>query len=573
MDPVKFARNVVGKRYGLLFLPDIRSRSFLNLIRGTKHLVDIVTSIHSPSRNAKSFSISYDESASASTDMEFNVRIPSWYCYTESLEKFVGRELTAKEAAAVSISIINGSSIHEALHVSYSGGVLTRAFQGYIQGRENPALYNHLIQIVEDLKNESVLYDGHHSILDYVIAKNEIFFSDEKIKEYLDRAEKEYGDDRKSIALEILVGFKCESRRDFISQTLEDLGLTRVAELLFSACNIKALVKPIVDELYAIFLDSKSAKKSGSDATTHYDQQSIQEAQQVMKRILERDPDAVIEIKSEQLSGDFPSLEEHDILSKGGWLTGSSTYSRFDVSLKFGFIRKLKVARQIVPSLKEPRATGAVLMKTRLSRIATDGKMFSNRGEAIATMQKKQPEFIILGDFSGSMGYLIAMVNETLRKISQEMVDAGIPHAVYGHTSMGENDIPLVLHIFSYKTNETTSSSHEQRFDAVKRVALRENYDGYAITHVSKKFNRACQNKVLIVLSDGAPCAPFYMHGNQHTEDAIKAARKNGIKVISLSLTEGVMDHNNDIYGYKFNVDATSQQKLEIGLQRIILGG
>ena len=576
MDPVKLARKIFSSRYGLLNTPVVRSPGFLSLIRGTRHLIDITTKTERSEKSAKSFAITFQKGASAFTDEHLNVRIPAWYCYIESLEKFVGRPLTDAEATAISVILINGSSIHEGLHVAHSRKLFTPTFKTLIKEYANEQLFDYLLNVTEDLKNEASLEMPHKSdLFEFVNAKNEIFFSENNLLSTIEKAFERYGEeDVKSIALEILVFTKCISRRERVYSELESFGLSNVVELLNQAVFHTSDSFWIANELYKIFVSTEASKNK-----TRMSQEAENAAAKEIEKIAESDKktfDSVNEEK-EMVKGGIQSLVEFDILSNPKKMSYYS-YSddEVEISAKFGFIKKLKVSRQVMPTLREPKTRGNTLVNTRISRIATDGKIFSSRGESVASVQKKQPEFIILGDFSGSMWRIIGEVNETIRKMAKAMLEVGVTFAVYGHTSYDTDtakDVPVVYHIFSNRTNGRIDSNLDARFDAVKEVRLQENYDGFAIKHVSQKFNRSAQSKVLIVISDGAPAGPGYDDGREHTKKMIEEARRNGIKVISISLTADVMGENDRIYGKTFNVDATSQSKLENGMQRIIMGG
>jgi hypothetical protein len=570
MDAVKLAKKIVSERYGMLSLPSVMSPGFLSLIRGTRQLLDQITDIEDGLHRAKSFSISFKDGDSASTDEKLNVKIPAWYCYTEALEKFLGRPLNERESASVSLVIINGSSIHEGLHVAHSRQLFTSTIRSLINSHKNVNLFSYLLNVTEDLKNESKLeIPSKADFFEFINAKNEIFFSPEKLQHTLQEAMDKYGeDDVKSVALEILVFAKCKGRREQIFKTLNEFGLTDVVNLLTNAATPRARSIDIAEDLYKIFVTTEAA-----NSEKRMDQKEAEEAAEEVEELAKTDEKMLASIEEQKIEtgdGAVPPVEEIDVMRNP--YPNHESYGRTLVSHKFGFLKNLKVSRQIVPTLREPKTRGTQLVNTRISRIVTDGKIFTSRGTSVASMQKKQPEFIVLVDFSGSMSSIIGTVNETARNMAKAMLDCDITFAVYGHTSATDKDIPAVYHVFSHRTNGKNDTKIDDHFNAVKRVQLRENFDGHAIQYVSKKFNKTAKNKVLIVLSDGAPSGPNYRDSMKHTQESIEKARKNGIKVISLSLTAHVIKSNDRLYGSKFNVDATTQSKLETGMQSIIMG-
>lgn len=573
MDPILNALKISKEEYGSLRLPHVRSREFLSMIRGTRHLA-YRTSYRFGRRQPRSYGITFEGSEqeiTAYTDNKLNVRIPAWYCFTESLEKIMNRKLSDKEAAAVSLMLINGSSIHEGLHVALSD--FSSSMESKIQGHINADLFNHLFQVAEDLKNEANA-EAANFLYTFLEAKNEIFFNEETFLKSIDKEEKE-GSSPKTIAVSMVVAYKCKSRREAIHEKLKELGLEDVGKILRDAASPYVNSYEMAELLYSKLFDPSDSSMSNKKFTReNMEKASAAKAQKVMAKMLSKEEKEEMKMELEVEKGKIPSLVEIDIDKSD---TGYSTF-RDTSHMKFGFVKKLKISRQIVSTLSEPKKSGSKLVGTRLWRIATDQKVFAKRGESVASTQRKQPQYIILGDFSGSMKYngLFYHVLDCLEKISNEMIEANIPHAIYGHTSIPREDradVPVVYHIYSHRMSGKTSSNHSSRFEKASGVGTHQNYDGLAIRHVSKKFNRDT-TKVLIVLCDGDPSGVYYSADEavEDTKAAIEEARKNGIKVVVLSLREDVLKDNDFLYGEKFNVDATDQRKLESGLQRIIMG-
>lgn len=562
MNAIQNARRIIRNQYGLLNLPSIESPSFMTLIRGTRQLVNVTLETQDSRNQAKSMSVTLDAGAMASTDEQLNIKIPAWYCHTESLEKFVGRNLTKEEAAAISLMIVNGSSIHEALHVAHSIYLWENPTKAKLDSMANTSLMYHMMNITEDLKNESKV-EGIKELFAFIDGKNEVFFSPERLNDVLDKATEQYKSDTKSIALEILVFYKNKSRRAQINSLLKDWGFDNVVAWLGDAATPYADALQFAMNLYNFFNETTASKKK-----VRIEESDAKAAQQKAEKA-DKEGKLEIDMAIVGTTGRIPQLIERDILRNRG------SYMNYTVAAKgtndFRFLKELKIARQIVPTFAEPKVRGTQLVNTRLSRIATDGKIFTTRGPSVASLQKALPEFIILGDMSGSMRPIIGRIMETIRKMSEAMIEANISHAVFGHTSEGMEDAPIVHHIFSYRIGGKTDSDHHNRFERAAFVELRQNYDGYAITNMTTKFSRGA-TKVLLVLSDGQPCGPRYDEAIEHTREAVEQARKQGIRVISLSLTDNVIESNDAIYGDRNNVDATTPQKLEVGLKRLILG-
>jgi len=590
MDAIQNARKLIDKEYGLLGIPAVRSPRFLSLIRGTKNLLSMTTGKFG-TRKAKSLAISYEVGEMASTDLKLNVRIPAWYCYTESLLKFVGRPLSEKESSAVSLTIINGSTIHEGLHVALSRDIMTKGYFERIHAHENSQLFMFLVNIVEDIRMEGILRSSRHiEFAEYIDAKNEIFFSEENMVEELDKVISETENDPKSVALALLAPYKCTSRRKRILSTFTEV----FPEVGTIVSNIDESTKTneVAEELFKLLNGAKSTKRESGDgklgtggeaAESEFNMEKAlaKKAEKIMRSLLKGNPTEKIDVEEDENKGPLKDkeMEERDITNIALTIY---PWDYEDINLDFGFLRKLKVARQLLPSRSEPKTRGSKLLNTRISHIITDGKLFTNHGDSFSSMQRKHPEFVLLLDMSGSMSEYIGRVAAAVRKIAKEMKSADITFAVYGHTSYyldgsshKESDQPVLYHIFSYKTNNRTDRDFDNRFELARKVHLVENYDGYAIRKMAGKFNKKCDHRKLLVLSDGSPAGHDYggSKGNQHTIESIAWVRKQGIQVIAMSLVEDVISANNFLYGKENNVDASTQDKLESQLQKLILGG
>jgi nitric oxide reductase activation protein len=71
-----------------------------------------------------------------------------------------------------------------------------------------------------------------------------------------------------------------------------------------------------------------------------------------------------------------------------------------------------------------------------------------------------------------------------------------------------------------------------------------DNRDGFAIRHMTRRLlQRSEQQKFLLVFSDGEPAAMGYeQNGIVDTHEAVLEARKHGIEVINVFLSNGEID-------------------------------
>lgn len=572
MNPIKASVKLIGRQYGLLNLPSIRSPRFLSLITGSEKIASMTLQGGGRRRKHRSFGISFNEKTAVTTD-KLDIRIPAWYCFSEALENLLDKSLSKEEAACISLVLTNGSTVHEALHVRYSEKLFLEATLVYIQKHKNRPLFSYIVNVVEDVKNEAILRNlpDFEDFVEFVDMKNEIFFTEEGMEKVCKEEEKLREDGKSSsskLVCDLLVFYKCVSRREALRNVFNAEGFPQVGNILESVTSGYEDTMTVSERLFDILNRSLEEEGEFDPKETAEEQQSSEADAQVQ---ISKEDQEFLERMVNKGFGEIPPLLEKDVLQ----INHRGNLETFKQPLSFKFMKDLKVVRQVVPIRREPMKSGSTLVATRLARIATDGKIFSTRGTSVSSIQRKLPEFIILGDFSSSMSGIIARVISVLEEISKEMLNCGIPYSIYGHTSFpgshGE-DQPILYHIFSNKMNGKSNSDHRKRFEMARQIYLCQNYDGHAIKAVSTKFNKGSENRNIIVLSDGAPSGINYEEGEEHTKNVISDVRKRGTKVISLSLVSSVILENDEIYGKKFNVDATSQQKLEEGLHKIIMG-
>ena len=92
-----------------------------------------------------------------------------------------------------------------------------------------------------------------------------------------------------------------------------------------------------------------------------------------------------------------------------------------------------------------------------------------------------------------------------------------------------------------------------------KDFKLYQNRDHLAVKETAKDFraSNAQRRRLMIVISDGEPCANgnyFGSSAKMATQKVVDKVRKQGIDVISISITSSAMSSNDLIYGKKYNV-------------------
>jgi hypothetical protein len=233
------------------------------------------------------------------------------------------------------------------------------------------------------------------------------------------------------------------------------------------------------------------------------------------------------------------------------------------------FAKYLRFARQQKTTPGIARDSGGRIVKNRLARILTDGKVLAYRD--LSRLLRGKPEVILVIDASGSMQNargagesLFDRVTRAAEGMFESLMGAGIPTAVYAHTSWsspGRGDDPLLVQVAAFRmpmftTQPLTHGDYAQRFNALTGIRTSQNYDGYILEKVADQFTDVPGTKLLVMLSDGTPMGGGY-HGDtadKHTQDAAIAARRKGVHVLSVSLVAGVVKANDKIYGSRYNL-------------------
>lgn len=568
--------------YRFMHLPSITSYSFIRSILGTKTLISDVTSFFGDVRRANELKIVFN-AENAFCDKDLNIGIPVWYTEYENIRTRIQLDFTELEAAKVSFALVNGSSVHEALHVAHSDFLFSEAYtvfkENCTKGTSATGIWDYIVNIAEDLKNESLVQDNWN-FYRFILLKNRLFFNSNIFEAVIKKSK---GDSIKSRLFELLVLYKNPFRRSEIEAFAIETGQTAIINMLNTICTNfdRADWCSIVANLYEYFADdndlrnkqyngSENGRISGVATVVSNTEKELMKVSMVAEKRYGGDP-AIPLASTSVSSGKIEPVHVVDVADERFHTKDASSIC-INSELNFDFMQRLRTSRQVVPTRSETKVRGSRIDGVSLSRIATDGKIFTTKSNEVARLIKDLPEYVVLVDCSGSMYSIFPMVISVLRKMAVAMTRAGIKVTFIGHTSYdnpkGNDDQPVVFNIFS--TVYGIQGDIDNRFDMALKLRLKENLDGYAITYASTLFSKGSR-KELIVLSDGSPQSPNYADGTQHTKEAIRSVRQKGIRVTSLSLTSAVVYFNNEIYGSDFNVDCTTQQSLESGLQKILL--
>lgn len=177
-----------------------------------------------------------------------------------------------------------------------------------------------------------------------------------------------------------------------------------------------------------------------------------------------------------------------------------------------------------------------------------------------------KPEFVILLDCSGSM-VMRRHNNKTLLNLAlsagyqatNALKEGRIDVKLFGHSTDDQGGVVL------YDLNGKEVYSKISTINHLSHRFCFNNGDSAAIEMASKQFTRGDRKRILIVVSDGKPQCRLYEDGEDginRTKESVDAVRRNGVEVVSLSITPEADETNDRIYGEDRNVSADNPQDL-----------
>lgn len=581
---IKDAREWYGR------IPQVGTPAFTTFLSDATQLIKLVASPNSVHRIVFSM-----DAMTASADVEQrDITFPAKALVADYYENFSAVKSKSRDMAAVIVGVLTYFGIHEASHLRetpdfFAGTAKSRFARPYI---EHNNVLHMLHNIIEDL------YIDHQSRKKpygkFTDLGLEVFFGAEDFEKSAEDFAAAWGKthvlDR---LMELLIGYK--HPRDRTHPVWERDELAPIASILQASLDEHDEIERInlTWELYMLLKDllSENEQQKGKDQTEANDAadrvldtwnrnissktiitSDIQgdplevlpngKMADIRFRLSGREQEEIAKLQEKLDIRNFSdALEkqvapvERDVLEAGRYCTREIYPDKAFAG--FGKILSLLKSTNWTPG--PPKKYGQQIINQRLSRINTDGKIF---GHPRATTTKNDREVILLVDLSGSMtsDNLIEGVVSAAWGAFESMRQARVRCAVYGHTTeyYASRDQCLVYKIANWGLQGTNTTTIEQRFTAAAAVPNRNNMDGIAIEYVVGKFSKRACPKALIVLSDGSPNGDGYRGRSamQHTQQAIAAARKRGIAVISLSLRNSVMRDNDELYGREFNICA-----------------
>jgi hypothetical protein len=212
----------------------------------------------------------------------------------------------------------------------------------------------------------------------------------------------------------------------------------------------------------------------------------------------------------------------------------------------------------------------------KLYRIATDSKIYAEP----AQFKNYEPMEVVIGvDCSGSMTYGLEAGGSRLLQAWRAACGAALALtegkcsvAVYGHTA--DINTRESLNIYCAKGfNDDINILPYTAQTIISERTTYENRDGSAIRYLAQKFQSRTKKRLLIVFSDGAPSANQYRGDPavEHSTQAVRYVRSQGIEVLSISLTDGASRVNQKIYGIDKDIYNEDPNVIERIVESIIL--
>lgn len=524
-------------------------------------------------------------------------------------------DLTSLDVTMMALSCINGSVIHEAMHVNESicdFSTLPTHFPGLVtEIHTHNSIFLMIMNLVEDLFIEAKCEVKFPQLYPFVFDKNQVLLNEHTLSKWL-ADEAHSGPDQEKTLHELnshIIHLKNVHLRDkpFWNNFSE---IRRLFLLAPTMATPKGRVKLAV-EIYDLM---KSMEESGtlpSGSLTESDlpfegdfkligansipwddgtPELLENLRQAVKAI-------EAEIEKAMIIVDDPVVDMESRMNLEGLpirFQSVKTKSRSSIEIDSEFRQFRNLFRYLVEekrTLGMPLESGSKIVKQRLWRIQTDQKVLSIHDAK--AMKKGRPEIIILIDASGSMASrrydgktLFHKTVSCAYSAFLSLMEGRIATAIYAHSTVYEHDdvfsgrsLPAIYAVASFNmplmdpTVLQTTYDTEMRFSGLLDVDNSENYDGVAVKFVGNRFSGRPGSKALLVLSDGLPSAGSSYGGElgcQHTAAVAEQLRSQGISVVSLSLVKEVMEANNGIYGSEFNI-AAFDGNLAKGLQQVLL--
>ena len=551
---------------------------------------------------------------------------PTAYADQAKAEIFISQKFAKGDFREASGGIFNTSEeivpqilgiiVHEAAHFAYSPKdlkVFATKVEELLGEKVNKAVVMRLGNVVEDIFIEYEVSNRIPQITWMLDSLNDIMFNDEDYSKACSKISSQVAKPKTGDELASTVSFL------IFAKTKSPVAINPYIDSLFKIAQSSREAKTveeriaIVAELYTLVMpkviedddgddkalgDSKGSGGQGSSESSETGsgaagEELDKEATDAMDSVSDG-PTASLGKPSERTGDivgyDIKSMNEliendlEELQVDGDWKYADSytmnrmtpTMHKNELEIDKRYAALAQVGRQAVTQNKPyglDQRRGHSIRK--LHRIATDGRIFA---ETVPSKTYKPMEVIILVDCSGSMSQ-----HNNITKAGKAVIGAaaGLKEArcevkIVGHTA-DFNSIDLTL--YDIKDWNDPISVANKRMNTLasfsREFKLYQNRDHLAVKETAKDFraSNAQRRRLMIVISDGEPCANgnyFGTSAKEATRKVVNKVRKQGIDVISISITENAMSSNDLIYGKKYNVCNEDPNVIEEVISKLV---
>lgn len=565
-------RMTLKKWYGgSIHIPDYSSANYVNFAGGCMGIVSSMIG-----RYIEPVQVVFNGVKSASADRPNGIiNINDNYLFGKILDKTLTSEQT--------LTILNGLILHEAGHFSDSPDDLT-AFTKHVK-THTTCVYNediaaYLGNIVEDIWIEAEIERKVPSLHWMLEAMNNFFFSFHS----LDKTQEAVASQESApVTMQEVVNvmnmllvakiFDHVNSTDFIKELFYMIRAATTARKVEERLDLTLklydkLMQEITEE------ECKNADKAmlndlnemieGLTAPHNKkgEKEGLSEEREILVKKVNR---AISDLKECKVT--FKEEEFVDGFSPTTlFIEQTPSLSATAVSADARYQRLAEIARQravVNRPYGQDRNRGNHIRK--LYRIGTDNKIFA---EPLPMRLMKPMQVMIVIDCSSSMsGERIVSAKRAALGAAIALTDARCEVGVFGHTAdlLGGTEV----FIYRFKDFNEPLSALPYRLTGFK---MAQNRDSYAIQYLSKKMRNTRLRRLMIVISDGVPQAIRYigMPANRHTKEIVDQARREGIDILSISITEEANATNNFIYGKENNVYNEDLNVIEKIVKRLV---
>lgn len=482
------------------------------------------------------------------------------------------------------LEVVNGILLHEVSHIVNSPLSLNDLI---VSGQKPTKNYLCVCNCVEDVYVEHEIKNNHRVLFYFIDKMNKVIYNEETIRVF---ASKTTGQQPKNLAeAEAFLNFLFTFHRYDLTFTFRSKFEEQVYKKLISVSGLSdvsgraQVVKCIYDMIFGELEKHVEPETNTYNFTNNNSLESSLINQQDLSQESPKKTRKTI-ISTHQVV-DTSYVEGANLVVKLKKLT-TSNQNTFDlINIDFSSLRKTEESRGSVRSVKgEPSYSGNKI--TSIHRGGSDGKVFGQFTLDGYRSGKGNPEIIFIIDCSGSMSSAMSNYYKTSRfafalsacyGINNALSSTKVKYAIYGHT-LNEDGRMLDCNLFEFKGFSETVSDEvmKQRiYSAYKTIEKAYNADPAVLLYASKLFSKSCQQKVMVVISDGMPSSSAFSYvesitglsliGETKEEVLSKVVgylRKSGIKLFSAAIDKEINQRCCEIYGKDNNVLVTEPENL-----------